>query len=546
MERLLLLSRVSFIGAVLLCTSLSSHSLSVPLMSAPSLQDILNEADDDNSLLASLNSPSQPTANQLLFSSPTEAASDPFSGLLLSSQHNNSNNSHAHHSSNNSNDGGLGLQPAAPTDPFSDLLPNISQPPPHSGRLPPSGAAPLQPLQPALKPAAAHSTLLPHLGPDPFAVKAQPLGTAAAAADPFSDLLSLSASSAPLSAAAAAPKHAVLSGLPPSLASLPSVSAGRPSAPVLSLTTLNTAAAGDDSTASSALSSGVSSPLSASSPSLPHSASVPLSPYSTSAATAQDRQLLQSILSEQQAADDHSSAHSAPSGRPSAVSSSSRRVTPLTAAEIAAISNPLKRAEALEQQKSLVGNYRLVEPLRAKREQMRAQPVHNILRLQPLAAMRAELERARGQLGEWTCAAMGQRYMAVGTARGCIIVFNHFEQLQCVLGKPAEDVRTRGPVTCIDMNPTGDQVVAGHARGVCAVWDIATRKEVKDIKDASTRPITHVKFTKRGRPVFVAVDDQGIVTLFTLNKVSILSATASHNHNTAHTPQLYGAAGGSD
>lgn len=240
--------------------------------------------------------------------------------------------------------------------------------------------------------------------------------------------------------------------------------------------------------------------------------------------------MLQSILSEQQAAEESLSVSAARPSSQSVPSSSARRVTPLTAAEIGSIVNPLKRAEAVEQQKSLVGNYRLVEPLRAKREQMRSQPVHNILRLQPLAAMRAELERAKSQLGEWTCAAIGQRYMAVGTARGCIVVFNHFEQLQCVLGKPTEDGRTRGPVTCIDVNPTGDQVVAGHARGVVAVWDIATRKEVKDIKDASTRPITHVKFTKRGRPVFVAVDDQGIVTLFTLNKVSILSAATLHNH----------------
>ena len=508
-------------------------------MATPSLQDILNEVDDDAGLLSSPPPSSQPTASQLLFS-PTEASSDPFSGLLPSrptASATLSNGSHA-------------------ADPFSHLLSDLPQQQPQqqqqqSGRMLPTAAAPLQPFK-------AVST--PLVGSDPLSSKAAAAAPLArvAAADPFSDLISLSSSSSSSVAAASAPlgssalsssSPSVLSpfpsaasGLPPSLASLPSVSVGRPSAPVLSVHVIP-GGAGEDSTVSSAFSSASSSPLSASASasasasSLPHSASTPLSPYSTSAATAQDRQLLQSILSEQAAEESSShvrastaagsSASSVPSGRPSAASGR-RVVTPLTAVEIAAIANPLKRAEAVEQQKSLVGNYRLVEPLRAKREQMRAQPVHNILRLQPLAGMRAELERARSQLGEWTCVAIGQRYMAVGTVRGCILVFNHFEQLQCVLGKPAEDSRTRGAVTCIDMNPTGDQVVAGHARGVCAVWDIATRKEVKDIKDASTRPITHVRFTKRGRPVFVAVDDQGIVTLFTLNKVSILSAPHTH------------------
>ena len=555
-------------------------------MSIPSLQDILSEADDDNSLLSALSSPSSasaqlPTAQQLLFASPTDstakggpaASDDPFSGLLSSHQPLNSNGG-------GSSDNGYSFgDPAPSADPFSHLLSAMapSQPQPQPGLTQPAArpapasapSLPSQPLQPAVPLSVQPAN---HFGGlDPFGLTGPP-PVAAAPADPFSDLLSLnSASKRPPAATAPAPTFvaapvsssslafanplsapslpSAASALPPSLASLPSVSAGRPPAPVLSLH-LHPLTDGEGSSASSALSSGLSSPLSSASSPLHHSASTPLSPYSTSAHTAQDRQALQAILSEQQTGDESSSGQSAfgavqPSslpaptgtGRPSGGAAAGRRaVTALTAAEIASIANPLKRAEAVEQQKSLVGNYRLVEPLRAKREQMRAQPVHNILRLQPLAAMRAELERARGQLGEWTCAAIGQRYMAVGTARGCILVFNHFEQLQCVLGKPAEDGRARGPVTCVDMNPTGDQVVAGHARGVCAVWDIATRKEVKDIKDASTRPITHVKFTKRGRPAFIAVDDAGIVTLFTLNKVSILV-------NVARTVLLQGKAG---
>ena len=390
-------------------------------------------------------------------------------------------------------------------------------------------------------------------GPDPFAF-ANPLQRAAVASDPFSDLLNFSAAPtpapAPASAGAPPPSSSSQSSPsrplpqskssdpfadltsfaaapsvpagPPSLAALPSV-AHHTAAPVLSLQTLD---AFDESTASSALSS-------------------PLSPQSPNS----DQALLQQILNEEKtengtsssgawappsAAAPHplssSASSSAPSTPPTAdtpfsappIKKKGKVIVPLSPAEIASIPNPLARAEAVEQQKALIGNYRIIAPLKAKREQLKMQPVQNILRLQPLQAIKAELDRARSQLGEPTCSAIGQRYIAVGFTRGVTLVFNHFEQLQMALGRAVEDSRNRGPVTCLDFSPTGEQLLCGHLKGVVVVWDLSTKKEVKDVKDASTRPITHVRFTKRGRPVFVAVDDMGIVTLFTLNKVSIL------------------------
>ena len=274
-----------------------------------------------------------------------------------------------------------------------------------------------------------------------------------------------------------------------------------------------------------------------------HSAlSSPLSPQSPNS----DQALLQQILNEEK-----TDANGAPSGswappsqsaRPSPFSSSphstpdaasfatsgpppkrkGKVIVPLSPGEVASISDPLKRAEAAEAQKSLIGNFRIIAPLKAKREQLKLQPVQNILRLQPLQGIKAEVDRAKSQLGDPTCSAIGQRYIAVGFTRGVTLVFNHFEQLQMALGRAVEDGKNRGAVTCLDFSPTGEQLLCGHQRGVCVVWDLSTKKEVKDIKDASTRPITHVRFTKRGRPVFIAVDDMGIVTLFTLSKVSIL------------------------
>ena len=399
---------------------------------------------------------------------------------------------------------------------------------------------------------------------DPFAfanplananANANPLQRTAVSSDPFSDLLQFAATPAPapsapktaqqlppfvpaptsssasafpdpfagLTSFQAAPSNPLQRPAPsatPSLAALPSVP-HHTAAPVLSLSTLSGLHADESSTSTSS----ISAPLS------------PLSPAS-------DAALLQQILNEEKtetnggssapytpsaaastpAFDSFSSlqASSPPTSSAPVRKMAGKVVTPLSPGEIASISDPLRRAEAVEQQKSLIGNYRIVAPLKAKREQLRHQPVQNILRLQPMQGIKAELDRARGQLGEATCSAIGQRYLAVGMARGVTLVFNHFEQLQMVLGKALEDGKNRGPTTCIDFSPTGDHLVVGHARGVVVMWDLSTKKEVKDIKDASPRPITHVRFTKRGRPVFVAVDDMGIVTLFTLNKVSIL------------------------
>ena len=379
------------------------------------------------------------------------------------------------------------------SDPFSDLLKFTPTPAPAVPLPPPSQAQALSTFFPL------SSSALPPLAP-----LAPPPSN-----DPFAGLTSFS------SIASTPPPSA-----PPSLAALPSV-AHHTAAPVLSVDLP------EDSTASSLL----SSPLS------------PLSPNS-------DQALLQQILNEEKTDNAASppeqwaplssplppSSSSAPSSTPLSPSHAAlpppstdngpprkkggKVIVPLSPAEVASIPNPLTRAEAMEQQKSLVGNYRLIAPLKAKREQLKAQPVQNILRLQSLQGIKGKVDTAG--LGEATCCAIGQRYIVIGTARGVLMVFNHFEQLQMQLGRAVEDGKNRGAVSCVDFSANGEQLVCGHIRGVVVMWDLGSKKEIKEIKDASTRPITHVRFTKRGRPIFLTVDDMGVVTLFTLNKVSIL------------------------
>ena len=442
------------------------------MSSQQTLESILNEADDDSGA-------SSPSSSAFSFMDGGNAAppSDPFSGLLGSS-----------FAALPSATPSLPQLSSVSSDPF---FPSVTA---ASTRQPPL-QQPLQQQPQQQVPSAGVRKPRADDGDAGLQKKNGAGGRQKEAADPFSDLLSLAAASGPSSAASTAsslasftasparpssppsslpPSAAPLSAsLPASLASLPSVP-HHLSGPVLSLHT-----AADESTAGSL--SPASSPLS------------PLSPVA------------------QQLPAKASAAAPPPSAAAAAVGGGSKRsgraVAVMSAAELAAISNPLARAEAVEQQKTLVGNYRMVAPLAAKREAMRLQPVQNILRLQPMAGIRAELERARGQLGEVTCSAIAQRYIAMGTARGVVLVFNHFEQLQMALGRAGEEGRHRGAVTCLDFSPSGELLVVGYQRGVCAVWDTNSKKEVKDIKDASTRPITHVRFTKRGRAAFLAVDD---------------------------------------
>lgn len=81
------------------------------------------------------------------------------------------------------------------------------------------------------------------------------------------------------------------------------------------------------------------------------------------------------------------------------------------------------------------GNKRVISPLLRHRIQSRVATTANVLRMNKLDRVMAELEQARAQCGVPTAACMHTRYLVIGTSRGAVFLFDHFQTLITVLGR---------------------------------------------------------------------------------------------------------------
>lgn len=210
--------------------------------------------------------------------------------------------------------------------------------------------------------------------------------------------------------------------------------------------------------------------------------------------------------------------------------------------DLSLIANPLTRAEVLEQNLSTLGNYSVLNPLHqaatAKSNlphgskgfagvppASSASSCANLVRLSSLSRVQSELERMRSTVGLPTacCLHTYSKFLCIGTSRGVVLLFDRFEALMFGLGK-ADDTaaRTRGSITCVDLNGPGDMLLVGYSRGSICCWDITHKSMIKSIPDASTLPITSVKFTRQDSAAkswtFMAADTQGCLNLYVLSK----------------------------
>ena len=86
-----------------------------------------------------------------------------------------------------------------------------------------------------------------------------------------------------------------------------------------------------------------------------------------------------------------------------------------------------------------------------------------------LAQVWSELERHRAQCGAPSAACAHARYSAIGTTRGAVFLFDHFQAPVAVLSKAVTaETAARGAVISLDISPEGDTLIAGHTNGhVC-------------------------------------------------------------------------------
>jgi hypothetical protein len=205
----------------------------------------------------------------------------------------------------------------------------------------------------------------------------------------------------------------------------------------------------------------------------------------------------------------------------------------MTEQDLALIPDPLTRAEVLERHLATLGNVAIINPLAAakKNAPSAARPsssttpsspaTSNLVDLLSLDRLSKELDRLRPSIGLATTCCLHSKLFGVGTSRGIVVIFDHFEAVMMMLGK-VEDVRQRGAITCIDMNAAGDQLLVGYSKGAICVWDIHNKSIIKVISDVTTQPICAIRFTKQEAGnknwTFMACDTSGCLNLFVLTK----------------------------
>lgn len=96
-----------------------------------------------------------------------------------------------------------------------------------------------------------------------------------------------------------------------------------------------------------------------------------------------------------------------------------------------------------------------------------------------------------------TAIAIHSKFIAIGTSRSIVLVFDHFQVVQQVLqptgGRSGE---SDGPVTAIDVSQGSDYLVCGYVSGRVILWDIMRGTTLKSTNDMHRYPVTSIKFCK--------------------------------------------------
>ncbi|GAX18100.1 hypothetical protein FisN_25Hh077 [Fistulifera solaris] len=133
-------------------------------------------------------------------------------------------------------------------------------------------------------------------------------------------------------------------------------------------------------------------------------------------------------------------------------------------------------------------------------------------------------EGAKVLCGLPTCLAFNSKFIAVGTQRGIVLVYDLFEVLRQRLGATYDDnagAMRAGPVTSIDLSFQGETVLSGHASGIVVVWDIIRGIVLRAVHDTHISPISSARFMSDWK--VVTVDVGGIVNKISFTKNMIWS-----------------------
>lgn len=139
------------------------------------------------------------------------------------------------------------------------------------------------------------------------------------------------------------------------------------------------------------------------------------------------------------------------------------------------------------------------------------------------AGLKPEYLRQKGiqmEVGLPTALAMNSKFIAVGTQRGIVLVFDLFEVLKKVLNASHSDdnwnSKDAGSITSIDLNMNDEVLISGYTSGFIVLWDTIRGVVLKTVTETHPSPITSVRFLSDLK--VVSVDAGGLVNKLTFAK----------------------------
>jgi hypothetical protein len=96
--------------------------------------------------------------------------------------------------------------------------------------------------------------------------------------------------------------------------------------------------------------------------------------------------------------------------------------------------------------------------------------------------------------GVATVISIHAKFIAVGTSRGLILLFDHEQEIRQVIGSAVgATARCTAAVSAIDINTAGSMVLCGYDTGEVALWDVVKGSLLKRITDAHSFPICRLR-----------------------------------------------------
>jgi hypothetical protein len=138
--------------------------------------------------------------------------------------------------------------------------------------------------------------------------------------------------------------------------------------------------------------------------------------------------------------------------------------------------------------------------------------------------------------GTATVVQISSKFIAVGTTRGLVLLFDHAQEMRQVIGSSiAANSRNSTPVTALDVSTSSDSLFCGHENGELIIWETAKGTILKRISDLhSTRVVRFSVVYGIGESPnttnginsdysLVSVDQKGVVMKSKLSKVLFLA-----------------------